>query len=108
MLAETLDEGVAAYLENGRLPSRKVNEIDNRGSTFYLTLYWARALASQEEDASMKVRFAKLADDLAKNEAKINKELLAAQGQPVDLGGYFMPVMEKASQQMRPSAVRHH
>ena len=105
ILAKTLDQAIAQYLENGKLPSRKVNELDNRGCTFYLTLYWARALASQDDDADMKARFEKLADELGKNEATINEELLAAQGQPVDLGGYFMPSMKKASQVMRPSAV---
>ena len=105
ILAKTLDQGIAQYLENGKLPSRKVNEIDNRGSTFFLTLYWARALASQDDDADMKARFEKLADDLGKNETTINEELLAAQGQPVDLGGYYMPSVEKASSVMRPSAV---
>ena len=105
ILAKTLDQAISQYLENGKLPSRKVNELDNRGSTFYLTLYWARALASQDDDADMKARFKKLADELGKNEATINEELLAAQGQPVDLGGYYMPSMKKASQVMRPSAV---
>ncbi len=105
ILANTLDQAIAQYLENGKLPSRKVNELDNRGSTFYLTLYWARALASQDDDADMKARFGKLADELGKNEATINEELLAAQGQPVDLGGYFMPSMKKALPVMRPSAV---
>jgi isocitrate dehydrogenase len=105
VLAQTLDQAISQYLENGKLPSRKVNELDNRGSTFYLTLYWARALASQDKDADLKARFAKLADELSKNESSINKELLAAQGQPVDLGGYYMPDDEKASQVMRPSAV---
>lgn len=105
ILAKTLDQAIAEYLENGKLPSRKVNEIDNRGGTFYLTLYWARALASQDDDASMKARFQKLADELSKNEATINEELIAAQGQPVDLGGYYFPSMEKTSQAMRPSAV---
>jgi isocitrate dehydrogenase len=104
-LAKTLDQAIAQYLENGKLPSRKVNELDNRGSTFYLTLYWSRALASQDVDADMKARFAKLADELGKNEATINEELLAAQGQPVDLGGYYMTSMENASRVMRPSAV---
>ena len=103
ILAKTLDQAIAQYLENGRLPSRKVNEIDNRGSTFYLTLYWARALASQDDDAEMKARFKKPADELGKNEATINEELLAAQGQPVDLGGYYVPDKEKASLVMRPS-----
>jgi isocitrate dehydrogenase len=105
ILAKTLDQAIAKYLENGKLPSRKVNEIDNRGSTFYLTLYWARALASQDDDVGMKARFEKLANELGKNEATINEELLAAQGQPVDLGGYYIPGREKASKVMRPSAV---
>jgi len=90
-------------LENGRLPSRKVNEIDNRGSTFYLTLYWAQTLAAQDEDAELKARFAPVAEALEKNEAKITEELLAAQGKPVDLGGYYLPDPAKAEQVMRPS-----
>jgi isocitrate dehydrogenase len=105
ILASTLDQAISQYLENGKLPSRKVNEIDNRGSTFYLTLYWARALAFQDEDADMKSRFAPIAEELGKHEATINEELLAVQGQPVDLGGYFMPIMEEASLVMRPSTV---
>ena len=105
ILAKTLDQAIAKYLENGKLPSRKVNEIDNRGSTFYLTLYWAQALAEQNDDAGMKTRFAELAEKLAQNEEKINMDLLAAQGPPVDLGGYYMPSLEKASGAMRPSAV---
>jgi len=105
ILAKTLDQAITQYLENGKLPSRKVNELDNRGSTFYLTLYWARALASQDDDADMKARFAKLADELGKNEATIDMELLSAQGQPVDLDGYYMPSIKKASPVMRPSSV---
>jgi isocitrate dehydrogenase len=105
ILAKTLDEAIAQYLENGKLPSRKVNEIDNRGSTFYLTLYWARALASQDDDADMKARFKKMADELGKKEDEINEELLAAQGQPAELDGYYMPDEEKASMVLRPSAV---
>ena len=105
ILASTLDQAISQYLENAKLPSRKVNEIDNRGSTFYLTLYWARALASQDDDAGLKDRFKKLADELGKNEAAINDELLASQGQSVDLGGYYQPDMEKASLIMRPSAL---
>ncbi|MBN2543434.1 NADP-dependent isocitrate dehydrogenase [bacterium] len=104
VLEKTLDQAIEQYLENGKLPSRKVNEIDNRGSTFYLTLYWARALAAQDDDAELKARFAKLAEDLGKNETTITEELLAAQGQPVDLGGYYMPT-EKATKVMRPSTV---
>jgi isocitrate dehydrogenase len=104
VLAETLDQAIAKYLENGRLPSRKVNEIDNRGSTFYLTLYWAQALASQNKDASMQARFAKVAKELEENEAKITEELLAAQGKPVDLGGYYLPDPVVVEEVMRPSA----
>jgi len=105
ILAKTLDQAISLYLENGKLPSRKVNEIDNRGSTFFLTLYWARALASQDEDADMKTRFERLADELGKNEDIISKELLAAQGKPVDLGGYYMTNVDKVLLEMRPSAV---
>jgi len=104
MLAETLDAAIGKYLENGRLPSRKVKEIDNRGSTFYLALYWAQALAARNEDAGMKERFSKLAQKLTESEGKIVDELLAAQGESVDLGGYYMPDTEKATRAMRPSA----
>ena len=103
LLAETLEQAIATYLEHGRLPSRKVNEIDNRGSSFYLALYWAQALAAQDRDPGLKARFAKVAAALAENEAKIAAELLAAQGQPVDLGGYYLPDDAKAAQAMRPS-----
>ncbi|MCU0224782.1 MAG: NADP-dependent isocitrate dehydrogenase [Acidobacteria bacterium] len=103
LLAETLEQAIATYLEHGRLPSRKVNEIDNRGSSFYLALYWAQALAAQDRDPGLKARFAKVAAALAENEAKIAAELLAAQGQPVDLGGYYLPDDAKAARAMRPS-----
>ncbi len=103
ILAETLDEAIAMYLENGRLPSRKVNEIDNRGSTFYLALYWAQALAAQTKDAELQARFAGVAKALEENEAKIAEELLAAQGSPVDLGGYYLPDAGATEGQMRPS-----
>jgi len=103
ILAETLDEAIAMYLENGRIPSRKVNEIDNRGSTFYLALYWARALAAQSRDAAMQARFAKVARELEENEAEISDELLSAQGRPVDLGGYYLPDEAMVEKQMRPS-----
>jgi isocitrate dehydrogenase len=103
LLAQTLDQAITKYLENGRLPSRKVNEIDNRGSTFYLAFYWAQTLAAQNKDAEMRARFAKLAKELERNEAKIVEELLAAQGKPVDLGGYYVPDPEKAEKVMRPS-----
>ncbi|NWG00867.1 MAG: NADP-dependent isocitrate dehydrogenase, partial [Thermoanaerobaculaceae bacterium] len=97
-------QAIGKYLENGKLPSRKVNELDNRGSTFYLTLYWAQALAAQTEDARLAARFAPIARELAENEAKIAQELLAAQGKPVDIGGYYLPDDAKAKAAMRPSA----
>ena len=103
LLARTLDQAVETYLENARYPSRKVNEIDNRGSTFYLTLYWAQALAAQDADAELKARFAGPAARLAENEATITAELLAAQGAPVDVGGYYRPDDEQAARAMRPS-----
>ncbi|MBW2459023.1 MAG: NADP-dependent isocitrate dehydrogenase, partial [Deltaproteobacteria bacterium] len=104
VLAKTLDDAVARYLENARSPSRKVNELDNRGSTFYLAMYWAQTLAAQDDDAELKARFAPVAAEFEKNVAKISEEMLAAQGKPVDLGGYFMPDAKKAEAQMRPSA----
>ena len=104
LLAKTLDQAIGQYLEDGRLPSRKVNEIDNRGSTFYLALAWAKALAAQDEDADLKQRFTKIAAALAGNEPKITAELLAAQGKPVDIGGYYWPDDAKCSAAMRPSA----
>ncbi len=104
ILAETLDQAIAMYLENSKLPSRKVNEIDNRGSSFYLSLYWAKALAAQTKDESMQQRFVSVAKELETNEAKIAEELLAAQGRPADVGGYFHPDPIKADKEMRPSA----
>ena len=103
VLAETLDYAIGKYLENGRMPSRKVNELDNRGSSFYLALYWAEALAEQNKDAEMKAKFAKVAADLKQNESKIIEELISIQGAPADLGGYFMPNDAKTEQVMRPS-----
>ena len=104
ILAETLDTAIGTYLENQKLPSRKVKEIDNRGSSFYLSLYWAQAIAAQDKDAEMKARFTKVAKELEENVAKIDAELLAAQGSPVDIGGYFRPDTVKVNQAMRPSA----
>lgn len=104
LFADTLDEAVTNYLLNEKAPSRKVNEIDNRGSSFYIALYWAQALADQDKNAELKAKFAKVAADLAANEAKINEELLAAQGSPVDIGGYYKPELAKVSAAMRPSA----
>ena len=104
ILADTLDQAIGEYLGNARYPSRKVNEIDNRGSTFYLAMYWAQALAKQDKDAELKTRFIEVAKALEQNEAAITEELLAAQGEPVDLGGYYLPDPQKAEGVMRPSA----
>ena len=104
ILADALDQANAKFLESNKSPARKVGEIDNRGSHFYLALYWAQALAQQTQDKSLAARFVKIAKDLADNEAKISGELLAAQGKPVDVGGYYHPDDAKASKAMRPSA----
>jgi isocitrate dehydrogenase len=104
VLADALDTAIGKILEFNRGPSRKVGEIDNRGSHFYLALYWAQALAAQTKDKELAARFKPLAETLAKNEAQINGELIAAQGKPVDIGGYYEPDAKKASAAMRPSA----
>jgi isocitrate dehydrogenase len=104
LLAETLDQATAKFLDNNRNPARKVGQIDNRGSHFYIALYWAEALAAQTKDNDLQARFAKVAKQLSENEAKINEELIAAQGKPVDMGGYYHPDFEKTSKAMRPSA----
>jgi isocitrate dehydrogenase len=104
VLAEALDTAIGQFLDNNRNPARKVGEIDNRGSHFYLALYWAQALAAQTKDTELQARFKPLAETLSKNEAKINAELIGAQGKPVDLGGYYLPDDAKASAAMRPSA----
>jgi isocitrate dehydrogenase len=104
LFAATLGQATAKFLEERKSPSRVVNEIDNRGSHFYLALYWAQALAGQSQDKDLQTRFAGVAKELEENEAKINDELMAAQGKPVDLGGYYQPDFEKTSQAMRPSA----
>jgi len=103
LLAETLDKAIEKYLNENKSPSRKVNEIDNRGSHFYLTMYWSEALATQDKDADMKARFTPLAQTLKENEAKITKELITVQGKPVDLKGYYKPDDEVAEKMMRPS-----
>jgi isocitrate dehydrogenase len=105
VLAETLDAAIGNYLENSKSPSRKVNEIDNRGSSFYLAYYWAKALANQNADTDLRDRFTKIAKEIEANDSKIEKELLSVQGQPVDLGGYFFPVDKKAFAVMRPSSI---
>ncbi len=105
ILAETLDKAVLKYLENGRMPSRKAGEIDNRGSSFYLALYWAEALANQNDDVELKNRFAKIYKELSANEEKIVSDLISVQGKPADVGGYYLPDDKRASAVMRPSAV---
>ncbi|MFN7957568.1 MAG: NADP-dependent isocitrate dehydrogenase [Holophagaceae bacterium] len=103
VLAETLDQAIAKFLDNDKSPARKVGQIDNRGSHFYLALYWAEALAAQSKYADLKARFAGVAQQLAANEAKINEELIGAQGRPVDMGGYYHPDKVKTGKAMRPS-----
>ena len=105
VLADTLDKAILKYLENGRMPSRKAGEIDNRGSSFYLSLYWAEALANQNDDAELKNRFTKIYKELSTNEQKIVNDLISVQGKPVDIGGYYLPDDKKAAAVMRPSAV---
>jgi isocitrate dehydrogenase len=103
ILADTLDLATGTWLNENRSPSRKVNEIDNRGSHYYLALYWAQELAAQSADAELAAVFAPLAERLAADEAAITAELLAVQGQPVDLGGYYAPDAVRATEVMRPS-----
>ncbi len=104
LYAKTLGQANAKFLDTGKSPSRVVNEIDNRGSHFYLALYWAQALAEQTEDTDLQARFSKLAKDLGDNEDKINEELMAAQGKPVEKGGYYFPDFDMATKAMRASA----
>ncbi len=103
VLAKTLDQANGQFLDNDKSPSRKLGGIDNRGSHFYIALYWAQALAAQNDDAALKARFAPLAKALADNEQKIVEELAAVQGKAVDIGGYYRPDVAKASAAMRPS-----
>jgi isocitrate dehydrogenase len=103
VLSETLDSAIAKFLDNNKSPARKVGEIDNRGSHFYLAMYWAEALAAQSKDAELAARFAKVAKQLQESETKINAELIGAQGKPVDLGGYYQPDPAKTGKAMRPS-----
>ena len=104
LLAETLDQAIGEHLEHRRAPSRRVNELDTRGSHFYLALYWAQMLAKQTQDPELQARFTEVAQQLADNEDRIVQELEAAQGQPVNIGGYYRPDDEMAANAMRPSA----
>jgi len=103
VLADALDKATEEFLEKDKSPSRKVNELDNRGSHFYLALYWAEALSEQDKDAELKEIFTKVAKDLKDNKDKILQELLDAQGSPVNIGGYYMPDEDLTSKAMRPS-----
>ena len=104
VLADTLDQANGKILDNNRSPARKVGELDNRGSHFYLALYWAQALAEQTRDTELQKHFVKAAKELATNEVKILGEITAAQGKPQDIGGYYHPNQEKTAKAMRPSA----
>jgi isocitrate dehydrogenase len=103
-MGAALELATAKLLENRKSPSRKVNELDNRGSHFYITMYWAEALAQQSEDPELLARFAPLAMKLADNEAQIVEEMNSVQDQPMDIGGYYAPNPELASMAMRPSS----
>lgn len=104
VLAETLDIATGKFLDNDKSPARRVGQIDNRGSHFYLALYWAQALAEQTTDADVQASFKTIAKELEANEAKINEELIGAQGKPQDIGGYYHPDESRTSEAMRPSA----
>ena len=103
VLGETLDAATEKFLENDKSPARKVGEIDNRGSHFFLTLYWAQALAAQNNDAELKAKFTPIAEALTNNESKINDELIGAQGSKLNIGGYYKPTKELVVKAMRPS-----
>jgi isocitrate dehydrogenase len=104
LLADTLDQAIGEHMEQRRAPSRRVNELDTRGSHFYLALYWAEALANQTRDSELQARFREVAQQLVANEDKILQELIDAQGQPMDIGGYYIPDDKMSANAMRPSA----
>jgi isocitrate dehydrogenase len=103
ILSETLDEATEKFLANDKSPARKIGQLDNRGSHFYIALYWAQALAAQDKDSELKTIFTPIATELTANEAKINEELIAAQGKPQNIGGYYHPNFELTDKAMRPS-----
>jgi isocitrate dehydrogenase len=105
ILAETLDKATDTFLDNKKSPSRKVGELDNRGSHFYLAMYWAQELAKQEKDAALKNTFTKVANDFISNEETIIKELNKIQGNAVNIGGYYLPYDTLANTAMRPNTV---
>jgi isocitrate dehydrogenase len=104
VLADTLDRATGRLLDENKSPARKVGQIDNRGSHFYLALYWAQELAAQTDDADLAAAFTEVAKALTENESRIAEELIAAQGHPVDIGGYYRPDPAKVADVMRPSA----
>ena len=104
LLADTLDQAIGEHLEHQRAPSRRVNELDTRGSHFYLALYWAEALAKQTQAPELQARFTEVARQLADNEDKIVQELIDAQGHTMDIGGYYRPDNDMTAKAMRPSA----
>jgi isocitrate dehydrogenase len=104
VLADTLDQATGKLLETNKSPSRRTGELDNRGSHFYLALYWAQALAEQTDDSDLQAQFAPLAKTLSDSEQQIIDELSAVQGKPVDIGGYYVVDPEKTKAVMRPSA----
>ena len=105
VLAETLDVATDTFLDNMKSPSRKVGELDNRGSHFYIALYWAEALANQNKDTELKVQFSSIAKELSTNEHKIINELNATQGKSINLGGYYLPKSDLADNAMRPNSI---
>ena len=104
MLASTLDRAIGSFLENDRSPARKLGQIDNRGSHYWLARYWAEEIARQDEDPELAARFGDIATELAARESQILDELNGVQGEPVDLGGYYDVDAELATEAMRPSA----
>lgn len=104
ILSKTLDKATSELLQNNKSPSRRTGELDNRGSHFYLAMYWAQVVAAQTEDVELATKFAKLSKVLTDNEVKILAELSAVQGQAAELGGYYHPVPEQVKEIMRPSA----
>ena len=104
VLSEALDQATEKFLQNDKSPARRIGQIDNRGSHFYLAMYWAEALAAQTKDTELQAIFAPIAKELEEDEAKINAELIGAQGKPQDIGGYYQPNPELTSKAMRPSA----
>jgi isocitrate dehydrogenase len=104
VLSETLDQAISAFLDNKKSPSRKVMELDNRGSHFYLAMYWAQSLANQSQDSELQSRFSAIAQSLATSESAIINELNSAQGVKMDIGGYYNPNEELAAKAMRPSS----